>query len=97
LNFITFSKDLLVDFMILLCSLVMMYQSTFSFLRASSQIIVKVTLRLTVSHSVCLGVEPLLVLMTRCLLLVMVTAVALRGASLTKGWVCHLSVRVWSI
>jgi hypothetical protein len=30
---------------------------------------VKVTLRLTVSQSVCLDVEPLLVLMTRCLLL----------------------------
>jgi hypothetical protein len=45
---------------------------------------VRVTLRLTVSQPVCLGVEPLLGLKTRFWILYI--------DSLTRGWVCHLSV-----
>jgi hypothetical protein len=41
---------------------------------------VKVMLRLTVSQSVCLDVEPLLILMTGCLLLLTNTIVSLWGA-----------------
>jgi hypothetical protein len=41
---------------------------------------VKVTLQLTVSQSVCFDVKPLLVLMTRCLLLLTITVVSLFSA-----------------
>jgi hypothetical protein len=51
---------------------------------------VKVTLRLTVSRSLCLVVEPLLVLLTKCLLLSCVCG----EPSLTQGRVCHLPVNI---
>jgi hypothetical protein len=46
---------------------------------------VRVTLRLTVSQSVCLGVEPNLGLLTRDFFF-------LGAPSLTRGRVCHVSV-----
>jgi hypothetical protein len=55
---------------------------------------VRVTLQLTVSQSVCLGVEPNLGLMTRDFFF-KVTVLSFFGApSLTRGRVCHLSVFV---
>jgi hypothetical protein len=57
----------------------------------SSQVKVKVTLRLTVSQSVSLGVEPHLGLMTRYLLLFDSYGLFFSGApSLTRGRVCLL-------
>jgi hypothetical protein len=47
---------------------------------ADSSVKVKVTLLLTVSQSVCLDVEPLLVLLTICLLLLTITDVSLWDA-----------------
>jgi hypothetical protein len=54
---------------------------------------VRVTLRLTVSQSVSIGVEPLLGLMTRFLVLYLdyCGLCSLRAPSLTRGLVCHLS------
>jgi hypothetical protein len=52
---------------------------------------VKVTLQVTVSHSVSLGVEPHLWLMTRYLILLDGYCLVFCGAlSLTRGRVCHL-------
>jgi hypothetical protein len=45
-----------------------------------AQVKVKVTLRLSVSQSVCLGVEPRLGLMTRCFFLLKVTVLSMWGA-----------------
>jgi hypothetical protein len=55
---------------------------------------VRVTLQLTVSQSVCLGVEPNLGLLTRDIIIFFLSySLALFGApSLTRGRVCHLSV-----
>jgi hypothetical protein len=59
---------------------------------------VRVTLRLTVSQSVYLGVEPHSGLMTRYSFLIEKLQSCSYGApSLTRGWVCHLSVIVSSI
>jgi hypothetical protein len=59
---------------------------------------VRVTLRLTVSQSVCLGVEPRPGLMTRYWLLSDRYCLILgRAPSLTRGRVCHLSESVSSI
>jgi hypothetical protein len=52
---------------------------------------VKVTLRLTVSQSVCLDVELLLDLMTRCLLMFDGYCCLCGAPSLSKGRVCRLS------
>jgi hypothetical protein len=57
-------------------SLIRCRVSSFQF---SLTVKVKVTLRLTVSQPVCLDVEPFLVLMTRCLLLLTITVVSLWG------------------
>jgi hypothetical protein len=60
---------------------------------ASIQVKFKVTLRLTVSQSVSLGVEPLLGLMTRYLLLFDGYSLVFCGASsLTRGRVCLLYI-----
>jgi hypothetical protein len=66
------------------------------FLRSGSpysqthQVKVKVTLQLTVSQSVCLGVEPLLGLMTRYSFRKLQSC-PYGALSLTREWVCHLS------
>jgi hypothetical protein len=63
-----------------------------------SRVRVRVTLRLTVSQSVCLGVEPRTGLMIRCLLLFdSYRLVIWRAPSLTRGRVCRLSESVSSI
>jgi hypothetical protein len=60
---------------------------------SSVRVRVRVTLRLTVSQSVCLGVEPRLGLMTRYELLFDSYCLVLgRAPSLTRGRVCRLSV-----
>jgi hypothetical protein len=62
---------------------------------AQVKVKVKVTLRLTVSQSVCLGVEPNLGLLTRIFFLPSKLQSCLFGAlSLTRGRVCHVSVFV---
>jgi hypothetical protein len=54
---------------------------------------VRVTLRLTVGQSVCLGVEPCPGLMTRCLLTLWnLRSCLISAPSLTRGRVCPLSV-----
>jgi hypothetical protein len=61
---------------------------------------VRVTLQLTVSQSVCLGVEPNLGLLTRDLTYLFVffffevTVLSFGGRPLTRGRVCHLSIFV---
>jgi hypothetical protein len=56
---------------------------------------VKVTLRLTVSQSVCLGVEPKYGTFDQRFFFFKVTVLSFFGApSLTRGWVCHVSVFV---
>jgi hypothetical protein len=51
---------------------------------------VKVTLRLTVSQSVSLGIEPHLGLMTRYYYSLTVMVLFCGAPSLTRGWVCLL-------
>jgi hypothetical protein len=57
---------------------------------------VRVTLQLTVGQSVCLGVEPRLGLMTRCLTVWQLRSCPIQAPSLTRGWVCRLSVSLRS-
>jgi hypothetical protein len=60
------------------------------------RVTVRVTLLLTVGQSVCLGVEPHLRLMTRCLLTVwQLRSCPISAPSLTRGRACLLSV--WSL
>jgi hypothetical protein len=59
----------------------------------SVRVRVRVTLRLMVSQSVCLGVKPLPGLITRYLFLIEKLQSCPNGApSLTRGQVCYLSV-----
>jgi hypothetical protein len=60
---------------------------------SSKLVRVRVTLRLTVSQPVSLGVEPLLGPMTRFLVLHgdYYGLYSLGAPSLTRGWICHLS------
>jgi hypothetical protein len=63
------------------------------------QVEVEVTLQLTVSHSVCQGIEPTLGLVTRYYFLsegcfLKVAVLLCRAPSLTRGQVCHLSSSV---
>jgi hypothetical protein len=65
----------------------------------TSRVRVRVTLQLTVSQSVCLGVEPNLGLLTRYLTSFFFfesycLVVSFGAPSLTRGWVCHLPVFV---
>jgi hypothetical protein len=55
---------------------------------------VRVTLQLTVSQSVCLGVEPNLGLLTRDHFFLKSLSCYLVAPSLARGRVCHLSVCV---
>jgi hypothetical protein len=58
---------------------------------------VKVTLRLTVSQSVCRGVEPNLELLTRDLFFSKLLSCLLGALSLTRGRVCHVSVFAFEV
>jgi hypothetical protein len=53
---------------------------------------IRVSLQLTVSQSVCLGVEPNLGLLTRDIFFLTSLSCHLGGPSLTRGQVCHLSI-----
>jgi hypothetical protein len=57
----------------------------------------KVTLRLTVSQSVCLGVEPNLGLLTRDFFLKLLSCHFLGAPFLTRGQVCHVPVFVFEV
>jgi hypothetical protein len=82
----------------LLNHLLLSCEETPSILSQPSQSQVKVTLRLTVSQSVCLGVETRLGLMTRCFFLFeSYCPVRVGVPSLTRGRVCRLSVIFGSI
>jgi hypothetical protein len=62
------------------------------------QVRVRVSLRLTVCHSVCLRVDPRLVLMTRCLLIALqLLSCPVQAPCLTRGRFCLLSVTVSSL